>query len=325
MRVLVTGWPSFLHGEATAGDVRSMCAVADRLSCDGIAHDVVWSPRFAPDGLRLEDAEPAAYTHVVFACGPLSGWQIEQLHGRYPRSRRIAVGVTVIDASDPAAAGFDLILPRDGAGTTASPDLATRAAVAATTPVVGVVLAPGQPEYGERRRHQFVHNALEDWLLGLDCARLPLDSRLDTTDWRLCATADQFAALVARTDLVVTTRLHGLVFALCAGIPALAVDPVAGGGKVSAQAGVWEWPAVIGADRLGAGRPREELDRWWTWCRSAAAKERAEQCRAAADAGSPLLQLLSRHLQDGDVAGKPRAERAMPSARRPVNPGRPRS
>ena len=34
--------------------------------------------------------------------------------------------------------------------------------------------------------------------------------------------------LVSRLEVVVTTRLHGLVLALRAGVPALAIDPAAG-------------------------------------------------------------------------------------------------
>jgi len=47
-RVLVTGWPSFLHGEATAGDVLAMEAVADGLRLREMAVDPAWSPRFRP-------------------------------------------------------------------------------------------------------------------------------------------------------------------------------------------------------------------------------------------------------------------------------------
>ncbi|CAM5577892.1 hypothetical protein SFUMM280S_08798 [Streptomyces fumanus] len=52
------------------------------------------------------------------------------------------------------------------------------------------------------------------WLAGQDCARLELETRLDTRDWRLCATPADLEAVLARLDLVVTDRLHGLVLAL---------------------------------------------------------------------------------------------------------------
>lgn len=52
MRVLITGWASFLHGEATAGDVLSAQHVAAALTEHGIDHDTAWSPRFAPRALH---------------------------------------------------------------------------------------------------------------------------------------------------------------------------------------------------------------------------------------------------------------------------------
>ena len=47
-RVLLTGWPSFLHGEATAGDVLSMQRVRAALEGAGVACEVAWSPLFRP-------------------------------------------------------------------------------------------------------------------------------------------------------------------------------------------------------------------------------------------------------------------------------------
>ena len=71
-----------LHGEATAGDVRAVRAVANALSESGIDHDIAWSPGFLPGELHVDDARPSAYTHLVFACGPVHGWQIRGLHER---------------------------------------------------------------------------------------------------------------------------------------------------------------------------------------------------------------------------------------------------
>ncbi len=48
VRVLVTAWPSFLHGEATAGDVLAMNAVRGALTAADIRCDLAWSPVFRP-------------------------------------------------------------------------------------------------------------------------------------------------------------------------------------------------------------------------------------------------------------------------------------
>ncbi|MFF1612534.1 polysaccharide pyruvyl transferase family protein [Amycolatopsis sp. NPDC058278] len=276
MRVLLTGWASFLHGEATAGDVLSLRAAGAALAEAGIDHRVAWSPGFRPGALHLPDAPPEDYTHVVFACGPVHGPQVRSLHERYAACRRIAVGVSVPDAEDPAVTGFHRVLPRDD-GVTAELDLSLGAEVS-PTPVLGVILAPHQPEYGSAGRHADVHAALTGWLAGLDCARVPLDTRLAHADWERCATPDQFAALVSKMDAVVTTRLHGLVFGLKAGVPVLAVDPVAGGGKVTAQGRALDWPVVAAEDVADPAL----LDARLKWCLPASVRPPAHPASLAA-------------------------------------------
>ncbi|MFE0985611.1 polysaccharide pyruvyl transferase family protein [Streptomyces rochei] len=261
-RILVTGWFSFLHGEATAGDVLALRRVEEVLREAGLAYDVVWSPGFRAEGTHLEDLDPAAYSRLVFVCGPAHGWQVEELHRRFAHCVRIAVGVSVIDPGSPAVTGFHRVLARDAEGTGPTLDLAARAPALPARPVAGVVLTHGQHEYGGQRRHEEVAAALTRWLAGKDCARLELETRLDAHDWRLCGTPAQLEAVLTRLDLVVTDRLHGLVLALRAGTPALAVDPVEGGAKVTAQARACGWPALVAAERL----TEEALEHWWQWC-----------------------------------------------------------
>lgn len=290
MRVLLTGWFSFLHGEITAGDVLALDAVRDALDGAGIESDTAWSPVFRPEALRLQDAAPDRYSHLIFVCGPLHGAQVTDLHHRYPHCRRIAVGVSVIDRLDPAVTGFDAVLARDGATTPPARDLAAQPATT-TVPVAGVILASGQGEYGDRRRHEVVTDRLTQWVGGQNCAPVLLDTRLDRNDWRLCGDADAVVSVLARLDLVVTTRLHGLVLGLRAGVPVLAVDPVAGGGKVTAQAGVWSWPVLAAEetteDRLGA---------LWQWCLSATG-HRAAAAASASRSAHPLIGELLAALQ----------------------------
>jgi hypothetical protein len=261
-RILVTGWFSFLDGEATAGDVLALHRVEEVLRGADAAYDVVWSPGFRAEGLHFEDVDPAAYSHLVFVCGPVHGRQIENLHRRFAHCVRVAVGVSVVDAGSPAVTGFDRVLVRDAPGAEPTADLAARAPGLPGRPVAGVILTHGQHEYGPRRRHEQVAAAVTRWLAGKDCARLELETRLDAHDWRLCATPAQLESVLARLDLVVTDRLHGLVLALRAGTPALAVDPVGGGAKVTAQARACGWPALVAAEELDAAG----LERWWRWC-----------------------------------------------------------
>jgi hypothetical protein len=287
MRVLVTGWSSFLDGEATAGDVLSMEAVRDSLLEAGVDVDVAWSPRLRTDGMILEQVDADSYTHLLFVCGPAHGRQVRQLHERFVHCQRLAVGVSIVVANDPAVTGFHQIIARDQDGTRPHRDLAA-VPHCAQVPVAGVVLAHAQHEYGDRQRHDDVHAVLTSWLGRQDCARLLFDTRLDSHDWRLPHTSDQLESVIRRLDVVITTRMHGLVLALKNGIPALAVDPIAGGAKVSAQAAAWGWPAVVVADSL----TEAQLDQWWHWCESVECAVLAARCKREAAAGTLVPRLL---------------------------------
>jgi hypothetical protein len=127
---------------------------------------------------------------------------------------------------------------------------------------------------------------LTSWLGRQNCARVLFDTRLDGHDWRFARTPGQLESMIRRLDLVVTTRMHGLVLALKNGIPALAVDPIAGGAKVSAQAAAWSWPAAVAADTL----TEANLDHWWAWCQSAEGRVQTARCAREA----PWATLVAR-------------------------------
>ncbi|MFH9125628.1 hypothetical protein [Streptomyces globisporus] len=120
--------------------------------------------------------------------------------------------------------------------------------------------------------------------------------------------ADPYLSLIRRLDLVVTDRLHGLAPALRASVPALAVDPVLGGAKVTAQSGILRWPVVVSGENLST----VVLDHWWNWCLSpagsATAVDGVHACpRCSADrwgSGDPHVCLQA------TVVPAPRPERA---------------
>src|ERR1700712_41377 len=211
-RVVLVGWASFHHGEATAGDVESLRVASAWLRAAGYLCDVVLSPSMAVDGFITEaEVNPVDYSYLVFVCGPLTGWQVRELHTRFHHCRRLAVGVSVPNPNDPAASGFHRIIARDGPQLTPTLDLACFAEPGPTAPVIGVCLANEQPEYGTSQRHRNVSDQLTSWLNRLDVATVPLNTRLDRGDWRLACNPAQLDALLRRLDVVVTTRLHGLV------------------------------------------------------------------------------------------------------------------
>ena len=66
--------------------------------------------------------------------------------------------------------------------------------------MVGVYLAPGQGEYGARRRHERTTAVLDEWLGTVDAARLALDTRLDPRSWRDPSSPEEVTSVIARLD-----------------------------------------------------------------------------------------------------------------------------
>ncbi|MBY4401633.1 polysaccharide pyruvyl transferase family protein [Rhodococcus fascians] len=290
-RVLVVGWSSFVHGESTAGDVLAAQAVSNHLCDKHIEHDVAWSPimfavypsqeRRQGDGRNVcyEDVDPRRYTHVLFVCGPIHGAPIAQMHRRFDRCRRIAIGVTVIDESAPEVVDFHAVIARDSPSGRTATDLSASVAVP-RVPVIGVILASGQNEYGAARQHDTVLETLDGWLTGRsDCVFVEIDTRLDPRHWRSASVPAQTESLIARCDAVVTMRMHGLVLALKNAVPAVAVDPVAGGGKVSRQASAWSWPSLIPSESTTP----DALDRNLRWALSDRGKWYAREASLLAE------------------------------------------
>jgi hypothetical protein len=88
--------------------------------------------------------------------------------------------------------------------------------------------------------------------------------------------------------------MHGFVLALRAGVPAVALDPIAGGAKVAAQAAALDWPAACTVDEASVPALAELLD----WCLTDEARAGAAACsqsgrRSLEQTHMQLLELLT--------------------------------
>ena len=193
---------------------------------------------------------------MVFVCGPFgNGWPITDLLARFEGRRLIGVDLSMLEPLE-IWNPFDLLLERDSSRV-ARPDVSF-ASTKPLVPVVGFVLVHPQAEYADGI-HDAVHTAIEDALAARDVAVVRIDTRLDANLTGLRSAA-QVESLIARMDAVVTTRLHGLVLALKNGVPAVAVDPIAGGAKVSRQAAALGWQHVVAGDAVSPCALADALD-----------------------------------------------------------------
>ena len=272
MRALVAGWFSFEGMGATAGDLMVRDLACDWISEAAGQFDVALAPPFA-GGVDWRAVDPADYSHVVFACGPFgNGEPVTEFLERFRGSRLIGLNLTMLQPLDEWNP-FALLLERDSSAM-ARPDLAFLGS-AARAPVVGIVRMHEQPEYGARDKHDAANDAMDRLISSREMAAVTIDTRLDEVNAAGLRTASEIESLIAKMDVVVTARLHGLVLALKNGVPALAIDSVSGGAKISRQANVLGWPVVLGADDL----TDEAVNRAFNYCLTVEARTLAADVR----------------------------------------------
>jgi glycosyltransferase involved in cell wall biosynthesis len=297
-KALVIGWFSFEGMPATAGDLLARDLICAWLSRAEREFDVALSPAFG-GGVDWKRIEPSAYSEVLFVCGPfVNAPPLSDLLRRFSSSRLIAVNVSLNAGREFSQGPFHLLIERDGFGG-ARPDI-TFLAPTVRVPVVGLVqIREPQTEYGENGRHASASGAIHRLLSSRPAAVVPIDTRLDENVTGLRSAAE-IESLIGRMDVVVTTRLHGLVFALKNGVPALAVDPIAGGAKIRRQAEAIGWPVVFVADLLDD----EALVKGFEYCLSPEARSHALECadRAAKMVEKVRDQFVAAMSLPGEIA-----------------------
>jgi len=274
MKVLVTGWFSFEQMGATAGDLMARDVACQWLGNYGIEYDVAHAHPFS-GGVDWQTVDPQDYSHVVFVCGPFgNGPPVTEFLARFAGKALIGLDLSMLQALEEWNP-FDLLLERDSSARS-HPDLAFLCSHP-RVPVVGLVLIHPQTEYGQRDVQAHANAALRRLVNQREMAAVPIDTRLDVNETGL-RTAAEVESLIARMDAVLTTRLHGLVLALKNGVPAVAVDPVAGGAKIRRQAETIGWPILLDGEKASD----EDLRRAFDFCLTPQARELAQQCAARA-------------------------------------------
>jgi len=270
MKTLVAGWFSFECMGATAGDLVARDLVCQWLGRAGHAYDVALASPF-PGGVDWDSVDPKSYSHVVFVCGPFgNGWPIPEFLARFAGCCLVGINLSMIEPLE-VWNPFDLLLERDSSAS-ARPDIVFLSEQG-HVPVVGVVEVHPQREYRERSTHQVAHEAIHRLISSREMAVVPVDTRLDVNSTGL-RTPAAVESLIARMDLVVTTRLHGMVLALKHGVPAIAIDPITGGAKIYRQAETIGWPVVFTVDTVTDAALQKAFD----YCLTERARADARQC-----------------------------------------------
>ncbi|MCE9633888.1 MAG: polysaccharide pyruvyl transferase family protein [Methylophilales bacterium] len=215
----------------------------------------------------------ASFTHLIAVCGPVwrAMWEGENLSSpAFSNCSKVGLNLSMIEDLS-VWNPFDILIERDSV-LNARADMAFLAPTR-SFPVVGICLVHPQQEYGNVQRHDQVTKILQLVLKRLKVGLVAISTEIESLD--LDSPAEPVVeSLIANLDTLVTTRLHGMVYALRNGIPPVVIDPIAGGAKVLAQARAIGWPHVIAADMLTEERLMQLIEH----CLSSEAREEAKAC-----------------------------------------------
>lgn len=269
-KILVAGWFSFEAGAATAGDLMARDVTCEWLRSGGYSYDIALAASLG-EGVDWRAVDPQEYSDVVFVCGPFGRNPLSlDFLERFRLCRKIGLNLSMTEPLN-AWNPFDVLLERDSS-ITARPELAF-ACRQRRVPVVGVIPVESIAEYPDRAMHNAANAAIRRLLAAREAAIVEIDTRLPLGLTGL-RSAREVESLIARMDLVVTTRLHGMVLALKNGVPAVAIDPHAGGSKVLRQATTISWSAAFDP----AVMDDEALLRAFDYCLTDQARSRARAC-----------------------------------------------
>ncbi len=250
-RTLVVGWFSWPDSKATFGDVQAMEVVTKWLSDEGFDYDVAGHESNGVRGLSIDLVKPSNYDSFIFVCGPWGGGS--DLLERFSSCFTIGIDLTVSTENH----GFSLLLARESP-TVRNPDIVFEAKSPAV-PVIGLALVHPQPMYGNRQRHKQVEKVVSAYLEAAGSAVIKLDT-LTKDNTAGISSVSQLEALIRRCDLVISSRLHGMVYSLKNGVPVLAIDCVAGGAKVTAQADVLDWPVILNGEGITVDKIKKGVE-----------------------------------------------------------------
>ena len=266
MKALVAGCFSDKDGNATAGDLLAAELVCDWLESVGCPYDIAVDSPFR-GGIDLRLANPKNYSHAIYVCGPFGNRVGDaDFLTRFAGCRTIGINLTMLEPLDKWNP-FDVLIERDSS-VCARPDM-TFLSRQELVPVVGVCLV--EP-YGAPFE-EVAYAAIQRLVASRQISVVEIDTRLDTNRTGLRSPAE-IESILARMDLVVTTRLHGTVLSLKNGVPTISIDPGGDSLKIKRQAETIGWPVVFTADEITDEALQEAFD----YCLTEEARTKAREC-----------------------------------------------
>ncbi|WP_114751793.1 polysaccharide pyruvyl transferase family protein [Pleomorphovibrio marinus] len=241
MRVLLAGWFSFENMGTTAGDVLACNIVSNWLTELKIPFHIASNQDELP-GLEWQKVSENNYTHLIFICGPFgNGWPVNTMLEKFKNAHLLGINLSLLQSLKDWNP-FDFLLERDSDRRNL-PDI-TFGSESISAPLVGLIKAHKQKEYGAKAMHELVHEQIDLFISREKLAVVNIDTSLENNAFGLNSSL-AVESLISKMDIIITTRLHGMVLGLKNEVPVIAIDPIDGGAKISSQAKAIGWPYIL--------------------------------------------------------------------------------
>jgi len=270
MKILIAGWFSFKYCHATAGDLLAAELAGSWLFDNNCPFDYAVAPPFF-GGVDWRLTNPKTYTHVVFVCGPFDDKkESKEFLAHFLGCKIFGLNLSMIQPLSKWNP-FDVLIERDSSEKV-RPDIVflTKQKL---VPLVGICLVePYGADFEEG-----AYEAIQRLVSSRDMAIVNIDTRLDKNETGLRSSAE-IETLIARMDLVVTTRLHGTVLSLKNGVPTISIEPGGDNYKIEKQIKKIGWPLFFTAANISDFKLSEAFD----YCLTEEAKKKAKECSGRA-------------------------------------------
>jgi len=251
-KTLIIGAFSDIGKNATFGDIQAKEVLISWLNENKMNFDVIDNVSNTEKQQLIEEIDPNKYDTLIYVCGPFGK---NKIYKKFSHCLKIGLDISIINNEDyylNDSNGLNFIIPRESPSKT-NPELAFEA-TSNKVLVVGLCLVHFQNPI-ETSRHQQVDVAVEKYFKDSGNAIIKLDTLINTPIRKNptnITSISQFESLVRKCDVIISSRLHGLVYSLKNNIPVVAIDPKLGGGKVTKQANELGWPVIINGDNLSS-------------------------------------------------------------------------
>jgi hypothetical protein len=285
MKILLLGFFS------TVGDLEVLEVLTIWLKKRNYSYDIAAYDKAENNAIEgaidIFTLNPSEYTHLVIVCGPfLSNTFIKKRINLNHFSHCVTIGfnLSIIESLEKYNP-FDYLMIRDY-NEFHKPD-ASFLCVKPKIPVFGICLTPKQNEYKEKQQHESADKLFFNLITKNNFAAIKINTQWPISNngtW--INSPEAFESVCCRLDVMLTTRLHGMVLALKSGIPVIAIDPIRGGAKVKNQGKAIGWPYVFCIDEIN----EELLIKTAKSCLLPESRELAKECGERAKASLENMQ-----------------------------------